>query len=267
MGGAYRLDRRWGREMGQGLSREFTVSLSQVIPSDTVVSYSVGGTAMADDDYNALSGSVTIPANQSSATIAVPVVDDSDIEAAESVVISLTGATNGVELGAANEATILIEDNEVANVVSIATTTAASEPSSNGVFTVSLDTAATAVPGCWLRYWQQCTPGIDYTTLSGTATIMAGQTSATIDIAVADDGDTEGQSIIVILDSIIASDTNVVFGASNIATVNIADDEVPLTTLTFEAEGADTITGDYINGTKHQWGLWGDCTQFRRWSE
>src|SRR5438094_7920313 len=51
----------------------FTVSLTQASATDTVLSYTVGGTAVSGADFSPLSGSLTIPANQLSATLTFPV--------------------------------------------------------------------------------------------------------------------------------------------------------------------------------------------------
>ncbi|PSN19110.1 hypothetical protein C7271_09010 [filamentous cyanobacterium CCP5] len=94
---------------------QFTVSLSQPIATNTVVAYSVGGTATAGTDYTALSGTVTIAANQTAATIAVPVLDDAIAEGNESVIVTLTGVTGSTAvLGAAKTATVTIADNDAA---------------------------------------------------------------------------------------------------------------------------------------------------------
>jgi hypothetical protein len=91
----------------------FTVNLSQAVPTNTVVAYSVGGTATANGDYTALSGTVTIPANQLSATIPVSVLDDQLVEGSETVAVTLTGVTgSNAVLGTTNSATVTIADND-----------------------------------------------------------------------------------------------------------------------------------------------------------
>ena len=90
----------------------FTVNLSQAASTSTVVAYSVAGTATAGTDYTTLSGSVTIPANQLSATIPVSVLNNQTVEGAESVIVTLTSATAGVVLGATKTATVTIADDE-----------------------------------------------------------------------------------------------------------------------------------------------------------
>ena len=61
------------------------------------MTYSVAGTATPDDDYTALSGSVVILAGETSAVIDVTVLDDLLVEVAESVIVTLTGATGDAE--------------------------------------------------------------------------------------------------------------------------------------------------------------------------
>ncbi len=95
---------------------QFIVSLSQAVTAATTVSYTVSGTATAGSDYTALSGSVTIPAGQTSATINVPVLDDTLKDPNETVTVSLTAITGGgqgVVLGSTKSATITISDDDL----------------------------------------------------------------------------------------------------------------------------------------------------------
>ena len=95
----------------------FTVNLSKTATTDTVVAYSVGGSATAGSDFTALSGSVTIPAGQLSASIDVLVTDDSTQEPTENVLMTLSGITSGddnVVVGTSDQATITIGDDDEA---------------------------------------------------------------------------------------------------------------------------------------------------------
>jgi CSLREA domain-containing protein len=77
------------------------------------VKYSVGGTATAGGDYQALSGSVVIPDGAATATITVtPVLDDA-VEGPETVVVTLL-ADAAYPLGVPTSATVTIADH-VAN--------------------------------------------------------------------------------------------------------------------------------------------------------
>src|SRR6185369_4031718 len=79
-----------GDESG-AVSVVFTVTQTAASSTDTVLTYTVGGTATAGSDYTAPSGTVTIPAGSTSATITIPVSDDALVEATES--ISINGLT------------------------------------------------------------------------------------------------------------------------------------------------------------------------------
>ena len=96
---------------------EFTVTLTKASDTPTVVSYTIAGTADATDDYTALSGTVTIPANTLSAKIDVNgIVDDSVLESSETVIVTLGSITSGdsdITIDAtAKVATVTINDND-----------------------------------------------------------------------------------------------------------------------------------------------------------
>ncbi len=75
------------------------------------VSYSLSGTATNGVDYSNLSGSVTFAAGQSSVDIPIDIIDDNDVEGAETVTISLLGDSN-YNLGNSVDGTITIADND-----------------------------------------------------------------------------------------------------------------------------------------------------------
>jgi hypothetical protein len=209
----------------------FTVSLSQVSTTDIVVNYTVAGTATAGGDYTALTGTVTILANQLSATIPVTVLDDLTTESPESVIVTLTGVTGsaGVVLGTTTTATVNIADNDVptGGTVTIAATTQASEPSTNGLFTVSRSQVATTDTVVAYSVAGTATAGSDYTALTGTVTILANQLSATIPVTVLDDLTTESAESVIVTLTGVTGPAGVALGSTTTATVNIADNDVP----------------------------------------
>ncbi|MBI5665336.1 MAG: alkaline phosphatase, partial [Nitrospirae bacterium] len=203
----------------------FTVSLTKASVTDTVVNYEVSGTGAAGSDYAVLSGTVTIPANASSVTITVSVIDDLVLEGNETVVVNITGTNNvAISVGAANNATVNILDNETASEVSIAVTTDGAEPATNGVFTVSLSTVSATDTVVDYTVGGTAADGSDYAVLSGTVTIPANASSATITVPVIDDLVLEGNETVVVN---ITGTNNVAInvGASDTATVNIIDNE------------------------------------------
>lgn len=73
----------------------FTISQGRVSSQDSVISYSLGGSSTGGDDYTAPSGSVTIPAGATQATVEITVLEDALIEGSETLTLTLTAVTAG----------------------------------------------------------------------------------------------------------------------------------------------------------------------------
>ncbi|MDW8373941.1 MAG: Calx-beta domain-containing protein, partial [Planctomycetota bacterium] len=117
----------------------FTITRTGATTSALTVSFTVSGTAIAGSDYTALGTSVTIPAGQASATLTVTPIDDTTVESAETVIVTLAAGT-GYTLGTPSSATVTIADNDGAVTVTIAATDAeAAEgtPANTGTFTIT----------------------------------------------------------------------------------------------------------------------------------
>jgi len=75
---------------------DFTVTLSQATTVDVSVSYTTrDDTATAGEDYTLTTGTLTIPANSTSATISVPIIGDTNIEFDETFNLQISNAQNG----------------------------------------------------------------------------------------------------------------------------------------------------------------------------
>ena len=81
--------------------------------SDITVTYTVAGTATTGADYVALSGSAVIATGTQTTTIDVSVLDDSILENAESVILTLTATDNAAVSVDATPATVTIADDEI----------------------------------------------------------------------------------------------------------------------------------------------------------
>ena len=75
------------------------------------VSFSRGGTASNGSDYPNIGFSVSIPANQSSATVTITPFDDLTVEGPETVVLTINASTTYV-LGTPASATVTIADDD-----------------------------------------------------------------------------------------------------------------------------------------------------------
>jgi FG-GAP-like repeat/Calx-beta domain len=89
----------------------FAVTLSAASPDTITVAYAAAnGTATADSDYQATSGTLTIPAGQSSGSITILVNGDRLAEPNETFVVNLSNATNATIADGHGVGTILDDE-------------------------------------------------------------------------------------------------------------------------------------------------------------
>jgi hypothetical protein len=177
----------------------FTFSRTGDKSAALLVTYAIAGTADADDTAP-LSGTIEIPAGSSKFVLSFRPVDDAIAEDAETVIATLQPSAD-YTVGPKNAATVTISDNEP--LVTIARLHAASEADptgkGRGQFVVSRkgSTAADLV----VSYTTAGTAGAgDYAAMTGTVTILAGQTKAAIDLVPVSDTLLESaESVIVTL--------------------------------------------------------------------
>ena len=97
----------------------FSVNRTGSTASALTVNYTVGGTASNGVDYQTLSGSVTIAAGLSSATITLTPIDDSVNEGNEAVTVTLSSSAY-YAVGSPSVATVTITDNDTPSTPTIA---------------------------------------------------------------------------------------------------------------------------------------------------
>ena len=216
----------------------FTVSLGTGFSSDTdtVVSFTVNGTATNGNDYANIISSVTIPAGSNSATIDVMVTNDFLVEGSETVIVtlnSITSGNGGISIDGANSsATVTITDDDATTITISATDAIAAESNDNGLFAVSLGAGLTSSTDTVinLTVGGTATNGTDYAAIGTSVTIPAGSNSATIDVTVTNDTVVEGdETVMVMLDSVSSGNSGITIGGAKSATVTIADNDATLT--------------------------------------
>lgn len=89
----------------------FDVQLSAPSAMEVTVPLTVSGTATEGSDFSLAPTSITIPANATSATVSISITDDTEVESAESVIVTL-GAPINATLTAADTHTLTITDND-----------------------------------------------------------------------------------------------------------------------------------------------------------
>jgi len=166
------------------LNAVFTVTLSAASNQAVTVNYATAdGTATAGSDYVAKTGTLTIPAGQTSATIAVPVVGDRLAENSETFSLRLTDPTNAFIARGLGFATIV--DNEPRISINNVSKSEGNAKTTTFTFTVSLSSAYDqAVTVNYKTANGSATAGSDYQAKTGSVTFAPGETIKTITIVV-----------------------------------------------------------------------------------
>jgi hypothetical protein len=206
----FRLTARDNRSGGGGVaydSKNVTVASSAgpflITAPNTAVTW-VGGTqqTVTWDVANTTQAPVSCPnvtimlSTDGGATFPTTVLANTPNDGTQAIVVPNTATTNArIKVVCANNIFFDISNaNFTIQAVTDATIAAGSvpsEPSTNGSFIVTLDAAA-PIGGLTINYsvatgGSAATPGVDYTALSGSVTVPAGQTIATIPVTVLDD--------------------------------------------------------------------------------
>ncbi|XWK90520.1 MAG: SBBP repeat-containing protein [Phormidium sp.] len=235
------------REQGH-VNGTFSITLDTPAPQGGLtVNYSLGGNATNTTDYTLATGtnvtavsptSFTIAAGQTTATLNVVPVDDSEVEPTEVVQLTLTSSSS-YKLGTITQAIVPILDDDVAApiippIITIAAGTNPSEAgSTDGTFVLTLDKPAPA-GGLSINYGVAgtATNNTDYTLAPGNNiiattdtdfTIAAGQTTATINVSPFDDNIVDPNETIQLT---LNNGTGYSVGATNNASVTITDNDV-----------------------------------------
>jgi hypothetical protein len=132
-----------------------------------IVNYTVGGTATNGVDYSTIGGSITILANQTTATLAITVLQDNVVEAGgETVVLTLT--PNAAYTISGGPAQVNIADSPAVVSIAASLPSASEAGPTNGQFTFTRsggNLAAALVVN--YSVGGTATNGVDYSTIGG----------------------------------------------------------------------------------------------------
>jgi PilY1 beta-propeller domain/Calx-beta domain len=235
----------------------FTVALTDLSSSDTVLSLTPSGTAVEGTDYNTLPATVTIPAGSLSEIITIIGSADAIVESDESVLltIAINSGDPEISLGAASD-TVTITDSDTANVSITATDATATEAGDTGMFTVALSQVSSTATEIALNAGGTAGEGTDYNNIPASVTIPAGSLNQTITMTAGSDNIIEAaETAIVSLSGIISGDPQIsIVGASDTVTIaNVDQAEFSITDVSQdENTGAMTFTvssGKVVEGT------------------
>ena len=212
-----------------GGPKNITVNISPAPATGLTVGYTVSGTATSGSDYTAPSGSLSVAAGQTTATIAVAVLDDSAVnESSETVILTLSPGT-GYTKGSPSVHTLSINDNDGTPTVRFNTSSATIMEGPNKAQSVRINLSPAPSSQITLRYniGGTATAGSDYNTLSGSKTVTAGSTSTTISVVIIDDSiEDTGETVVLTLQS----GTGYTVGSPSTFTLTITNDDRPAST-------------------------------------
>ncbi|MEM7113153.1 MAG: Calx-beta domain-containing protein [Chloroflexota bacterium] len=223
-----------------------TVTLSEASGMTVTVAYaSAAGTAVSGSDYTDITGTVSFPPGETSQSIVLPILEDELDEADETVTLTIENPTNAT-LGAEDDATVTIEDNDDAPTVSL-DHDAYQVREDMGSISVTITLSEVSGQSLSVHYetdGDTATEGGDYAAASGKLTFAPGETSKTVVINVFDDEMSEGPETAVVE---LTDPINVTLGDPAMATLTILDDDQPalspdsLSYMVNEGDGTVTI--------------------------
>ncbi len=198
------------------------------------------GTASGVTDYQRVNGILSFADGETVKTFSVPVFDDSRVEADETILLVLSSPTGGAAMGAINNQTLVILDDEAGVAFEAATYAVAEDDGAvqlavlrtgNTNFAVSVGFATTNLSAT--------APG-DYLATNGTLFFAAGQTRLNINVPIVSDNVVEAtEQFRACLSN---GSANVEIGAISNAVVNIQDSArfVQFETDSFFVDEGDT---------------------------
>ncbi len=163
----------------------FTITLSAASTLPVTVRYTTSdGTAVAGEDYSRRNQIATIPAGERTVTVSIPIIDDTIDEDNETFNVTLTNPTNATIAVALGVATIVDNDLPTLRINNVTV----DESAGTAVFTITLSRASMQeVTVAFATEDNTATAGQDYQAASGTATIAAGMTTATVTVTILND--------------------------------------------------------------------------------
>ena len=218
---------------------DVTVNLSPAPAADIALSYTVEGTATSGSDYAALSGTVAVSKGATTATIPVAVIDDSENEGAETVVLTLA-AGEGYKVGSTGTHTLTIAASDPPTASFASASQSADEDSGTSNVTVNLSPAPATDITLSYTVDGTATSGSDYTALSGTVTVPKDATTATLPVTLIDDGAHESSETVVLT---LAAGSDYAVGSPDTHTLTIAANDPPTASFASASQSVDEDSG------------------------
>ena len=183
----------------------FQVTLDKASSETVTVNYQTSdGTAVAGEDYDAASGTITFAPGVTSQTIHFHIHTDTADESDETLTVTLSGPSGVTVARGTATGTILNDDAPQSIVSKLSVSDASVQEGDSGtkqmVFNVNLSAPAQGV--VTVDYHTEdftAAAGTDYQALEGVLTFLAGETSKQVQVAILGDATYEGNESLVLV--------------------------------------------------------------------
>ncbi|WP_158520982.1 choice-of-anchor Q domain-containing protein [Fuerstiella marisgermanici] len=178
----------------------FAATLSDISGETVTVDLGLSGTATGSGtDYNASGLQIVIPAGSLTGFVTVTAVQDVIDDDAETVIVDITGVTNGTENGIQQQTTTIVDDDDAAALTVSIVAASIDENAGTTTGTVTRNTGTTGDLTVNLS-----TSDTTEASVPSTVTILNGNSSATFTITGVDDAIVDGTQTVTITASVAA---------------------------------------------------------------
>jgi hypothetical protein len=203
------------------------------------------GTATATEDYQSVAVSISFSDGSSTASVNVPIVDNTEFEQSESFFIDLVNPQGGVTISNST-AEVRIADDDVAPATGVVQfsgdlTTIGEAAALVTVTAVRVGGSAGQILVDYQSVDGSATAGSDYQPVAGTVAFSDGQLSVSIDVPVVDDAVFEGDEDFTLTLSSTSPDT---LGQRLSTSIVIQDNESPPSAGSFSLSQAATVVDE-----------------------
>lgn len=232
-----------GESVGGG--GRFVITRSGSPAQPLTVTYVVEGTATPGDDYEALSGTIVIPAGQTFVNLDVNILQDTIGEGPETVIVRLTGNAGYRPVQPAMPATVTIADDEPVITVAAADARATEGPADTARFLFTR-TGTVNAPLTVTFALSGSADASDYAAIPLQVTFAAGATTASVTIAALVDLIAEADETVILT---LTGDDGYrpASGAAGSATITIAANGPIVTVAATDPAAAETLAGAPTN--------------------
>ncbi|MBD2556838.1 S8 family serine peptidase [Aphanizomenon flos-aquae FACHB-1290] len=223
---------------------QYTLTRTGDVTGSLTVNVALSGTATNGTDYTTIPTIVTFVAGSSTALVDLNVTDDTLVEGTETAILTVTSGT-GYTVGTSASAIVNIADNDLPTITVVATDANADAAETllgttpnPGQYTLTRTGATTSSLTVNVALSGTATNGTDYTTIPNAVTFAANSSTALVDLNVTDDTLVEAAETAILT---VTSGTGYTVGTAASATVNIADNDLPVNPIIIDLSTNQTV--------------------------